>query len=156
MKINGIEFKGPNVEIIPIMRNGEAVILKAQAVLDYEEFDKLCQRPQPPSVMLPGGKSSIDLNDKQYVAALLQWQEQRAAWLYLKSLSATEGLEWETIDITKPETWENFDNELRLAFTDAERMRIINGIMNAQGFDSDKVEEARKRFLASQEQEQRK
>jgi len=153
MKIHGIEFKGPNEEIIPIIRNGKDFILKAKAVLDFSEFEKLCPEPQPPTLMRPGGKQEPDLQDKKYIEALAKYQELRAAYMYLKSLESTEGLEWETVDMSKPDTWKNYENELKAGFTDAERIRIMNGIMIAQGFDSDKVEEARQRFLVGQGQE---
>jgi hypothetical protein len=55
MKINGEEIKGPNTELIVIPRsNGNPIVFKAQAILDFDDFDKLCPRPKPPQTIKRG------------------------------------------------------------------------------------------------------
>jgi hypothetical protein len=72
-------------------------------------------------------------------------------YLFIKSLEATPGLEWETVNIDDPETWKNVHEELKNAdLTPTEIQRIHYGIIEANGLSDAKVEEARKRFLASQ------
>lgn len=150
MKLHGVQFEGPTVEIVPIFRNGKEVIISAQAVLNYSEFDAVCPRPKPPEIMRPGGIKEADLTNQNYLKALDEWSMHRTEWLYLKSLSATPGLEWDTVDMTKPNTWGNYEEEMKKSFTDAERVRIMNAVLAAQGLNNDRIEEARKRFLAGQ------
>ena len=74
--------------------------------------------------------------------------------MFLKSLSATEDLEWETVDMSDPDTWGNFAEELDAVFTPAEQSAITDIVMSACGFNQDKIEEATRLFIASQGQEQ--
>lgn len=151
MKIAGVKIEGPSVEIIPILRNGKEIFLKAQAVLDYEPFYQICPIPMPARIMKPGGEETADLNDKDYIKKRSVHSSLKFEWMFLTSLSATEGLEWETVDMSKPETWKNYDQELKDGgFTEAEVLRITMAITQVQGLTNDKIEEARKRFLASQ------
>jgi len=150
MKIQGKKFDGPAIEIVPIIRGEEEIILKAQAVLDYEDFHTVCPRPTPPEKMFPGGRKEVNVNDKKYIEDINGYSNKKYTWMVLKSLEATEGLEWETVDMSKPDTWDNYNKELTdSGFTEAEVVRILMAVTNAQGLNSDKIEEARKRFLAS-------
>jgi len=154
MEINGYEFKCPNVEVIPFIRNGEEFFLRAQAVLDYSEFEKLCPSPKPPEVIRPGGDKSIDINDKTYLEKVNKHSTLKYNWMCLKSLEATDGLKWKTIDMGKPETWDKFEEELKASFfTESEIFRIVAAISQAQGLNDIKIQEALKHFLAGQGKE---
>jgi len=154
MKIAGKKISGPAIEIIPIIRGDEEIILKAQAVLDYDEFYQICPIPKPPEVVLPGGERRSEIENPDYKKKLTEHSNKKYAWMILKSLAATPSLEWETVDLSKPETWENYEKELKdSGFTEQEIFRIIQTVVNVQGLDNKKIEEARKRFLVSQVQE---
>jgi hypothetical protein len=72
--------------------------------------------------------------------------------MILKSLSATEGLEWEQVDMSKPETWHNYGDELvSSGFSPAEIFAITEAVMTACGLNQKKIDEATERFLAGQQ-----
>jgi hypothetical protein len=149
MKIFG-ETPKANLVIIPIPRgNDTAVIFKAQAVLDNDDFDKLCPMPIAPTITRPGKPATQDVTDKVYLKAVNEYSSNKLAWMVIKSLEATEGLEWDTIELNDPDTWSNYEQELREGgFSEAEIMHIINGVIEANGLSDDKIDEARNSFLA--------
>jgi len=149
MKYKGKKVEGRNLEIIPITRPGENLIFIAEAVEDFEEFDKLCPEPKPPVKLVKGGQKVSDPNNPEYKKALDEYATNRINYIVLKSLLATKDLEWETVDFSKPETWSNFKKELKEAnLTDIEQGRIIRGVMKANALDEAMIEQARQDFLA--------
>jgi hypothetical protein len=153
MKIRGKKIEGPNEEVIIIPRGDEPIILKARAVLDYKEFNAICPAPKPPIKMHRSGQRVPDFTNSNYQKEFDRVNTARVNWMILKSLDVPENeIEWETIDMSDPDTWGNFENELRAAgFSDIEIGRITTGVMSANGLDDAKVEEARMNFLASQQ-----
>lgn len=152
MKLRGKKIEGPNVEICVIPRQGEDLVFKMQAVLDFDDFEKLHPAPVPPSVMQPGGGTSIDVEDKAYQEALNEWAKVRTNWMILKSLEATPELEWESINKSDPKTWNNIRDEMKQAgLSSAEISRIVQAVTTACGLNQEKIDEATKRFLAGQE-----
>jgi len=156
MKYKGQKVEGRNVEIIPIPRPGEDIIFIAEAVENFEEFDKLCPEPVPPKKLLKGGQKVVNINDPVYKEQLDKYATNRINYIVLKSLLATKDLEWETVNYEKPETWDNFKKELKdSGFTDIEQGRIIRGVMKANALDDAMIEQARQDFLAGQGEEQK-
>lgn len=152
MKIKGRKIEGRNIEIIAIPRsNGEDIIFQAGAVLDSKEFDMICPMPKPPQKMIRGGTLIYDFDHPTYKKEIEQYGRRRSTWMILQSLKYTPDLEWETVDLGNPDTWQNYEQELRdSGFSETEMTRIINGVMIANCVNEEKVEEARKRFLAGQ------
>ena len=155
MKIKGKKISGPNKEIIPIPRgDGNDIIFIAEAVLDQSHFDKLCPVPKPATKKIDG-VDIPDLDDKNYLKNLNTWGEKKTAWMVLKALEATPDLEWEMVNMNDPSTWLLFRTEFRDAgLNDHEINRVINGALTAQGLNEQKVEEARDRFLRSEQARQ--
>lgn len=155
MKIPGIEKPQANVVIVPIPRaNSQDIIFKVQAVIDREPFDKLCPAPIPPIIVRKGGVKSANVEDSKYKEEVSKHARHYSNWVIIQSLKATEWLEWEKVDLSNPETWHLYEEEFKEAFlTDAEISRIVNGVYEANGLDEDKVDEARKRFLADQQEQ---
>lgn len=158
MKIAGRNLTIPNIEIIVLPRqdgpNGECndIVIKAQGILDNTEFDKILPQPQPPKQIAKGGAVTYDVKNPIYLANLSSFGEKRMAWIVLKSLEATEGLTWDTVDMGNPETWNNYRTELKEAnFSDVEIVRIVNTVMAANSLNEERLDEARKRFLASEQ-----
>lgn len=154
MKINGVKIEGPNVEIIVIPRGGDIkdIVFMAQAIIDYEEYDKKYPAPNAPEIIKPGGIKYPDYKDTDFAKQFDDWANQKADWQILKSLEATPNLEWETIDMDKPETWGNYKDELKAAsFSAPEIVRIENGVTAACGLDQKKIDEAKERFLVGRE-----
>lgn len=152
MKISGQPISRPKDEIIVIPRDGQNVVFKAQAILDYAEFEKLCPEPTVPIKKYPDGREESAFNDPKYLKKREEWATKRSAWLIVESLRVTEGLEWETVTYSDPETWANYRTELEATFTTGEINAIISGVMRANSLDDSRFEEARNQFLATQQQ----
>jgi hypothetical protein len=152
MKYKGKKVKGKNVEIIPIPRPDEDLIFIAEAVPGWEAFEKLCPEPEPPQILRPGGIKENDVNDPTFKKRAVEHAELRTHWLVLMSLQATPDLEWETVDMNDPATWNNYEKELKEAeFTPLELGRIVRGVMRANALDDDMIEAARQGFLRTRE-----
>ena len=149
MKLHGKKLSTLNNQIIIIPREDGDIIFKAAAVLDMTDFDQLCPEPKPPLIRKRGENvDTPDLNDKKYQEAVQKRNRQYTNYLILKSLQVTEGLEWETINLVDPSTWENLEKELQdTGFSSMERVQIIQGVMRANSLDMAYIEEARKRFF---------
>jgi hypothetical protein len=152
MKINGKVYNTPNVEYIVIPRPDGDIIFQAQAILDMDEFDKLCPRPVAPMGMVPGGKPQPDTSDQSYKLSVADYGERRFNFIIVYSLRATEGLEWDSVSLIDPSSWGNFKKDLKAAcFVDREIQMVIEGCLAANSLSETRVEEARSRFLALQE-----
>jgi hypothetical protein len=72
----------------------------------------------------------------------------------LKSLESTEDLEWETVDINKPETYGNWQIELEDAgFSEIERMRVMQLCTQVNALDDNMLDQAKETFLAEAPQQ---
>jgi len=153
MKVNGKTLNGPSIEVIVIPRQGGDLVFKAQSVLDYEPFYELYPTPQPPQVMRPGGVMSKNVEDPKYKDALTKWSIAQFNWMFLQSLRATEGLEWDTVKYDDPDTWDNYRDEMKESgLSPVEIGRIQMCVTDACGLNQDKIDEATKSFLAGQAQ----
>lgn len=157
MKIQGKKIEGANEMFTVIPRASSAdIVFKSRAVLNMEPFEKVCPPPEPPKRMLPGGKEVSNMKDAGYLQQVSNYAVQRLSWIVLTSLEATEGLEWEKVDLNDPSTWNNFRPELTEAgFSDVEINRIVGDCISVNALNEDKIEEARERFfLEVQEQDE--
>ncbi len=156
MKIRGKKIEGPNREIIAIPRgDGDDIIFIVQAVLSMTPFEKMCPEPQPPKRTLAGGAVSENSNDPEYLRQLDVHNAKRLAWLVITSLEATEELEWEKVVISDQSTWILFREEMRESgFNDTEINRVVAGVASVNALSEEKIEEARERFLLSQQAQQ--
>lgn len=149
MLYKGKRISEPNKEYVVIPRPDEDIVFTAQAVLDTDDFDQLFPRPTPPTVTHRDGTRAQNPEDSRYKAKLDEWGIKRTHYLVIKSLQATEELEWETIDFSDPDTWGNYETELKESgFTQIEIQRIIMCAFNANSLNESKIEEARRHFLA--------
>lgn len=154
MKLDGRKIEGLNEEFIVIPRKDKDIVLRARAIPGYEEFEQMVQLPKPPIKMMPKGKKVSDFENPRYKAGVQDYAMKRTHWLILKSLEATDNLEWETVIMGDPDTWSNFEKEMRdSGFSEVELMKIIQMVMAANGLDETKLEKAREDFLLSQEKQ---
>lgn len=153
MKIKGKKISGPSEVIIPVIRGTDDIIFKARAVLDFTKFDLLCKMPKPPMIIRTGDtEATAQITDEKYQKAVDDYAKKRSAFMIIESLSATDDMVWEQVDMNNPDTWLNYEIELRESgLNEVEMARLINGVLEANGLDSQKIEEAKKRFLASQQ-----
>lgn len=152
MKINGKTIKGPNIETIVIPRGDDVIVFTAQAVLDYKPFDAMVPNPVPPAVLYRGETvARPNYEAPAYKEAISKRAIQKYFWMMIKSLQSTEGLEFEIVKFEDPTTWSQLDDELRNAgFTPLEINKIYEGVLTANGMNEEKIEQARKHFLAKQ------
>jgi hypothetical protein len=149
MKIKGKKIKGANIEYVVIPRPDGPIVFKAVAVLNMKPFNDLVPEPKPRMRMKPGGLLEPDPDDKAFAAALGDYSEKRFNFILLESLKESE-IEWETVVYTDPNTWKNYEQELRDAdFTTNEINMIISGVATANSLNDAKLKEARDSFLAS-------
>ena len=158
MRINGRTFMKPNVVTVIIPRQDCDVIFKAQAIHDFDDIDRLCPEPLPPSVLHRGeGKAVPDFDNAKYKEKMSEWSTNRFNWIIVKSLEATEGLAWDTVDMEDPSTWGNYRTELHKSYFSAiEIGRIIEGVMRANSLSESAIKEAESRFLATQQAQLKK
>lgn len=152
MKINGRVISGPYTDVLVLPRgSNESIIFKIQAILDDKDFEKILPRPNPPYISEPGKEPYRNFEDETFKAAINKWAEQKNHWLNIKSLSATDGLEWDTVKLSDPNTWKNWTDDLKNAgISEMEIIYLIRMIQQVNGLDQEKIEEAKKRFLAGQ------
>ena len=148
MKLKGRTIKGPNVEYIVIPREDGDLVFKAQAVLDTKPFDEAYPAPKPPTIVKPSGPEP-DFKDQGYLGLVEKRNSARYGWIFMQSLSVTEGLEWGILKADDPSTWSRWEEELREAgFSNPEINIMMDGVSAANGLNQEKLEQARKRFFA--------
>jgi hypothetical protein len=155
MKIGGRLIKAPSPVEVTIFRENEQgqpdnFVFICGPVLDYGPFEKICPLPKPPLVMVPGKDSYPNLKDNTYQKAVEQRSERRIQYLILTSLAATPDLVWDTVDINKPDTWENYDKELTLFLTPKEKEKVIGGVFDANIPSENRRKEAIENFTPTQ------
>lgn len=158
MRLKGKTFTGPNTKIVAFPRPNEDAVFILQAVLNYDEFDKIVPRPVPP-VIAPAGENKElpinDLKDPKFREQMKVYAEYRIAWYMLQSLKATPGLEWDTVKSDDPETWPNWRKELKDAFFSDNEIAILEQTsVEVNSLDEELLEKARNRFTAGTTQAQ--
>ncbi len=149
MKLSGRILKNPNeVVIVTPRENDEDIIFRARAVLDMDEFDTMCPEPSPPVRKLASGQTIENPKDQGFLQQLKNHSVLRLSWIVLKSLEATDGLEWDDVDITDPTTWDSFRKEMQNSgFSVIEINRVVTECLNVNALNEEKIEAARQRFL---------
>jgi hypothetical protein len=150
MKLKGKKIEGPQERIIVLPRqNGNNLIFKFRAVLDFTDFENLCPIPKPREALKPGGEKTLLLDHPDYLKAIDEWALRKTHYSFLKSIEATEDLEWENVKMGDPDTWEKYQKELEDAgLTEPERVRLLQTYSEVQGLSQDKIDEATRNFLA--------
>jgi len=151
MKINGIVLVKPKPQVLVIPMGDAKFVLKAKYVENYEGFDKIVPAAVAPEILKPKtGERYIDYKDKKYLEQESIRSQHRYDWIYLESLSATEGLEWATVDLADPTTWCNWRQDLIDGGMPTTYIaRIIDLVNTANGFNTELLDEATQSFLAS-------
>jgi len=149
MKIGGKEVT-PNEGILVLPRsNGEDIVIRAKAVSINEDFNKMVPEPTAPLIQKKDGKFH-DYSDKNYKDSMKHRGELKFSYMVIRSLEPSE-IEWQTVDIEKPNTWRGWSKELMDAgISETECNRIIGAVMVANSLDELKIKEAREAFLRGQ------
>lgn len=149
MKIKGRDLTPVQTTVV-IPRQGGDIVIKCNPVLGQEEFDELVKMPEPPMITPTGGEPHPDKSNPVYKGRLAEYYRQLYAWRVLKSLQATEGLEFETVEMDKPGSYTSLWRELDMTFSNVEQNHILAAVEQACGLSSDKIEAATKSFLAGE------
>ncbi len=152
MKLNGKSIDKPKDVIVVIPRDAQDHVFTATAVLDFDEFEKICPEPVPPTkTNVKTSQSFADVNNPKYKKKVDEHATMRMNYMIIKSLSATAGLEWEDVDISKPDTYEKYLPELQEGgLSLIEVNKLIEAVMEVNSLRQEVYEEAKKRFLAGQ------
>jgi hypothetical protein len=151
MKIAGKVINGPKEALLVLPRQDGDIAFRFVAVLDDDDFQKLCPRPTPPKSMKPGVGIIENVEDPKYKAAVEERGELRSDWFFLQSIKPSE-IEWEMVKLDDPSTWKLWREELKKAgFNMQERDRIYVTFLETNTVSDGMVDEARARFLASQQ-----
>lgn len=161
MKVNGKEVKNPYTRTVVIPRGADP---KSEDYVEYvfvlrsvrkkevdDYFDKLPEiKPPFKQVMGQDPEPVLNFDDKGYREKLQKRHRQRVSYHFLLSIGATEGLSWSKVDFENPDTFELFEEELEEAgFNNGEIERLIQESVQANGMNSDYIDQATNRFLAS-------
>jgi len=154
MKYKGNPVANTNVETVVIPRGDDRIVFLAKPVLSLEPFNKLCKEPKPPKRTYPEGLNKapdLDFTDETYLKNLTDFYIKRNAWIILTSLRDSPDIEWETVDMSNPDTYLNFEKELTDSqFLPAEINKITEAVYLVNALDDRQLDEAKKYFLASQ------
>lgn len=149
MKINGKTVSTPEAEILVIPRGDDKLILKIAPVF-VKDFIK--QFPEPASeitVTKPDGTTEKKPNPN-YVQEHRQWVLDQTDWMYITSLSQTEGLEWDTVDLNDRSTFKNWQTDLSSVLLQGELLKIFEKVNQVMSLDGDKITKATEDFLREQ------
>ncbi len=149
MKIGGKELKGKCIETLVLPREDGDIIIKAEALNDFDEFDAVYPLPLAPKVLTRNGPED-DLKDVSYREQMNLYNIHRLAFIIIKSLEVND-MEWDTVDIDDRKTWLNYIDDFSAAGLSAiEIGRVVQTALQANSLDEDKVDEARASFLRGQ------
>lgn len=147
-------FKRPDGELV----------FQVEPIKDWEAFDKIYPKPQPPGIIKAGGKRDVDLNDKKYKEGLATYHRLYDSWIYLTSITQVyfkdhngeqEKVEWETVNINDMNSWGEWQKELLdSGITIGELAYLKSRVNEINGLSPDKLEEARQSFLADLQETQ--
>lgn len=151
MKINGKKIEDPYVHQVFIDRGSKekSFHVKCKAVLSFADFEKMVPEPKAPWVTKPGQEPFENVEDKGFKEKLWERFLMRKWWMRIQSLRATPGLEFETVKLDDPSTWQFLHKELvESGLAPAEVSRIFNTIEAANALDEAKLKAAEKDFLS--------
>jgi hypothetical protein len=152
MKIGGKIVEGPKTVLIVIPRETGDIPFKFVGVSDERSFDKLFPAPKPPIVKnVKLGTTQPNFEDKAYKEKFDLWASAKTEWYFLESIKPSN-IEWDTVKADDPTTFKNWQDDLRNAgFSTGEINTLYNGFSECNMISEKMLNEARERFLASQE-----
>lgn len=152
MKLKGHKLNVLEEKVVVIPRQQGNIVFKCRPVTRFDEFERISPQPQPPKMRRPGEKEdSEDLTDEKYLQRVDVWAELKTHYMVLKSLEATDGLEFERVDWKVPRTWRKYKDELADAgFSPYEVIKIVQCAIDACGLSAEKIDAATDAFLAGE------
>lgn len=150
MKIKGISTPPKHSsERVVFKREGDiCLVFDLVTVTNYEEFKAICQPPKPFFRQYPDGRQEPVFDDPEFQKQQLEYAQRQTNWTFLKSIAATAGLEWETVNMGDPATWGNYENELEQWLTVMERTALLNAFIRVNSVTEESLKAARDAFLS--------
>lgn len=149
MKINGIEKLSVNTAEFSFYRPETGVVTLTFKPVSMEWFNEVVEEPQPPVVTKAGQAPIKDFKNEKYLKAREDYDTKSLQYFIISSLSASADWEWSTVEMEKPDTWENYSKELEdFGFLNTEVSSLIQAVLRANALDSDFIDEKREEFLA--------
>jgi hypothetical protein len=154
MKIGGIDPSTlSSEEILVLPRGNDAIVFRAVGIPNYDAFQALCPEPKAPGVMKAGEGWTPNTNDPGYRDMVKTHDKRRISWMVITSLEPSE-IEWDTVDLDNPSTWDAWVEDLRDAgLNQVEINRVQALVFQANSLDETKLQKAREVFLLGQAQE---
>ena len=147
MKIGGVEVSGPNEEVLVLPRsNGPDIVFTAEAA-DMEGFNRFVPMPEAKVAWSKEKGKHLLTDDPDYKEQMKRYETLHFAYMAIMSLKPSD-IEWTSVDIEKPNTWDNWTEDFKKAgFTEIEVRRIVGLIMAANCLDERRLKQAREDFL---------
>lgn len=153
MKIKGKAISAPEPLECTILRGEEPITFRCGAVIDYADFDTICPEPNVPvRTDIATGQKTKEFDSKDYVSKIEKRAKLRSDWTVIKSISFTEGLEWEHVNLDDPATWHKWRSELESVMTEFEVQKIEECVIEANAPSERRIKEAIDAFQRSQAQ----
>lgn len=151
LMIGGQVAPGPKKKELYLPRDTGVIVFHFLAVNDDSDFQALVKRPGVPRVWKVGEGNVDNPADPNYIKKRDDYAEKKGNWYFLTSI-APSNITWETIDMANPETWGNWQNELKAAgFSESERDRIYSSFLECNMVTDSMLIEARNRFFSEQQ-----
>jgi hypothetical protein len=152
MKVGGKSIEGPKKTLIVIPRQEGDIAFTFVGVNDEKKFETQFPAPQPPTVTnVKLGTTGPNFEDEGYKKKFEDWLRAKTAWYFLES-SRPSNIEWDTVRYDDCNTFVNWQDDLRAAgFSTSEINRLYDAFTETNMLTEQMLDEARKRFLASQE-----
>lgn len=147
MFLKGLKINAPKPLKHVIFREGVNFEFECGAVMDYTLFNKLCPEPKAPLMtVVATGAQKADTSDRRYIKAIDRYAGLRVTFMILQSLSATQELVWETVKMDDPDTWDNYETELRTVLTQREYDSLVMKVFEANNPTKARRDEALENF----------
>lgn len=151
MKIGGVDVTAPAEEMLVIPRGEKYLVFRAKPLTNLDEFDRLSPLPEPPGKLTKDGWVP-DHTDPDYRTILQQYERRRLSYMLVKTLEPSN-IEWDTVDINNPKTWNNWEDDLlKAGLTQLEVNRVTQLVIEANSLSEDKLKRARDLFQRGQAQ----
>lgn len=157
MKRNGEKLVKPATKLVVFQREDEFIEFTLSAVGNRKSFDKMVPEPKPVIARSLDGTEEPQVQAPNYKAAVEKRNDLFRAWLVINAISpSTEWLEWEQVDLDKPETWLLWEDEMEQAgISYGERTQLTNHVIELNALSRNAVDEALKSFFLMMRKEQK-
>ena len=149
MRVGGVTVTAPVEELLVIPRGDTNLVFIAKALDNMDEFDALSPKPEPPGKFTKDGWVP-EPDHPDYRTILEHYGIRRLAYIVVRSLEPSN-IEWDTVDISNPKTWVNWETDLRNAkMTGIEIDKVLQLVIETNSLSEAKLKKARESFLLGQ------